>query len=178
MRRGRIPLIPYTMFEKEKSRKWRNDPFNTANWSYDERSDRFVCPNGQDVTFRYMSKRTDRYGFTRDFKVYESEGCDGCPFRSRCTKAKEGRHRQVHINTSWEEQKEQMKKWLSDQKTGSLYAKRKIDVEPVFGYLKANLSFTRFSVRGKAKVKRELGFILMAVNLRKWLIQSVARRAT
>lgn len=47
MRRGRIPLIPYTMFEKEKSRKWRNDPFNTANWSYDERSDRFVCPNGQ-----------------------------------------------------------------------------------------------------------------------------------
>jgi hypothetical protein len=63
-------------------------------------------------------------------------------------------------------------------KNGSLYAKRKIDVEPVFGYLKANLSFTRFSVRGKAKVKRELGFILMAVNLRKWLIQSVARRAT
>ena len=177
MRRGRIPLIPYTMFEKEKSRKWRNDPFNTANWSYDETADRFVCPNGQDVTFRYMSKRTDRYGFTRDFKVYESEGCDGCPFRSRCTKAEEGRHRQVHINTSWEEQKEQMKKWLSDQKTGSLYAKRKIDVEPVFGYLKANLSFTRFSVRGKAKVKRELGFILMAVNLRKWLIQSVARRA-
>ncbi|MFD1349179.1 transposase, partial [Oceanobacillus caeni] len=42
-----------------------------------------------------------------------------------------------------------------------------IDVEPVFGFLKANLGFTRFSVRGKQKVKNELAFALMAVNLRK-----------
>ena len=177
MRRGRIPLIPYTMFQKEKTRKWRDDPFNLANWSYDETTDHFVCPNGQNVTFRYMSKRTDRYGFTRDFKVYESESCDDCPLRSLCTKAEKGRHRQVRVNISWEEQKGQVKDLLSDQKTGKIYAKRKIDVEPVFGNLKANLRFTRFSVRGKAKVKRELGFILMAVNLRKWLTQSIARGA-
>jgi transposase len=43
-------------------------------------------------------------------------------------------------------------------------------VEPVFGFLKANLRFTRLSrlsVRGKEKVKNELGFAFMAVNLRK-----------
>ncbi|MFD2628653.1 transposase, partial [Oceanobacillus kapialis] len=34
--------------------------------------------------------------------------------------------------------------------------KRKIDVEPVFGFLKANLRFTRMSVRGKSKVENEL----------------------
>lgn len=110
MRRGSIPLTHYTMFEKEKSRKWRNNPFNTTNWSYDKTADSFVCPNGQDVTFRYMSKRTDRYAFTRDFKVYENEGCDGYSLRSSCTKVEEGRHRQICINNSWEEQKEQMKK--------------------------------------------------------------------
>ncbi|HLR79812.1 MAG TPA: transposase, partial [Bacillota bacterium] len=44
----------------------------------------------------------------------------------------------------------------------------KIDVEPVFGFLKANLSFSRFSVRGKSKVENELAFALMAVNLRKY----------
>ena len=177
MRRGRIPLVPYTVFQKEKTRKWRDHPFNLANWSYNETTDHFVCPNGQNVTFRYMSKRTDRYGFTRDFKVYVSESCDDCPLRSLCTKAEKGRHRQVRVNVSWEDQKEQVKNLLSDQKTGKIYAKRKIDVEPVFGNLKANLRFTRFSVRGKAKVKRELGFILMAVNLRKWLTQSIARGA-
>src|SRR5699024_6669377 len=42
------------------------------------------------------------------------------------------------------------------------------DVEPVFGFLKANLSFTRFSVRGKSKVENGLAFALMAVNLRKY----------
>src|SRR5690606_31384292 len=57
---------------------------------------------------------------------------------------------------------------LSDEKTGEIYGKRKIDVEPVFGFLKANLGFTRFSVRGKQKVTNELGFALMAVNLRKF----------
>ncbi|WP_240473271.1 transposase, partial [Oceanobacillus caeni] len=50
---------------------------------------------------------------------------------------------------------------------GEIYGKRKIDVELVFGFLKANLGFTRFSVRGKQKVKNELAFALMAVNLRK-----------
>src|SRR5699024_9911041 len=49
-----------------------------------------------------------------------------------------------------------------------IYGKRKIDVEPVFGFLKANLGFTRMSVRGKPKVHNEMGFALMAVNLRKY----------
>ena len=53
-------------------------------------------------------------------------------------------------------------------KTGAIYRKRKIDVEPVFGFLKANLRFTRFSVRGKSKVENEMGLALMAVNLRKF----------
>ncbi|WP_026023415.1 transposase, partial [Lysinibacillus boronitolerans] len=42
------------------------------------------------------------------------------------------------------------------------------DVEPVFGFLKANLRFTRFSVRGKSKVENEMGLALLAVNLRKY----------
>ncbi|AHN24308.1 hypothetical protein T479_13620 [Lysinibacillus varians] len=41
------------------------------------------------------------------------------------------------------------------------------DVEPVFGFLKANLRFTRFSVRRKSKADNEMGHALM-VNLRKF----------
>ena len=61
-----------------------------------------------------------------------------------------------------------MREKLSNEKTGEIYGKRKIDVEPVFGFLKANLSFTRMSVRGKSNVHNKLGFALMAVNLRKY----------
>ena len=36
------------------------------------------------------------------------------------------------------------------------------------GFLKANLGFTRLSIKGKSKVHNELGFALLAVNLRKF----------
>lgn len=49
--------------------------------------------------------------------------------------------------------KEYIRAQLSDNKTGKIYKRRKIDVEPVFGFLKANLRFNRFTVRGKFKAK-------------------------
>ncbi|MCQ9974295.1 IS5/IS1182 family transposase, partial [Staphylococcus aureus] len=45
--------------------------------------------------------------------------------------------------------------------------------EPGVGFMKAILGFTRMSVRGITKVNRELGFVLLALNIRK----RVARRA-
>ena len=161
-------LIPYTMYEKEQKKKYKQNPFHPDNWMYDEESDTYICPNQQRVTFRYRSVRTDKTGFKRELKIYECENCSGCPFRSSCTKAKEGNHRKVMVNEKWEQQKEYVKAKLSEEKAGSIFRQRKIDVEPVFGFLKANLRFTRFSVRGKSKVENEMGIALMAVNLRKY----------
>ncbi len=170
--RNRIPLITYNNYLREQKRKYKKDRFNTANWDYNEEHDYYVCPNGQKLTFQYHSHRTDRYGFKRKLKVYQSENCDGCPLRTFCTKAKEGNNRKLYVNETWEKQKEYIRVKLSEEETGKLYKKRKIDVEPVFGFLKANLSFSRFSVRGKSKVENELGFALMAVNLRKYTAMS------
>ena len=65
-----------------------------------------------------------------------------------------------------------MRSKLSEAKTGEFYRQRKIDVEPVFGFLKANLGFTRFSLRGKPKVETEIGLALMATNIRKLVANS------
>ncbi|MER2008737.1 MAG: transposase, partial [Psychrobacillus sp.] len=89
-----------------------------------------------------------------------------------CTKAKEGNNRKLMVNEKWEQQKEYVSAKLSEEKTGSIYRQRKIDVEPVFGFLKANLRFSRFSVRGKPKVENEMGLALMAVNLRKFTVKT------
>ncbi|SFX69779.1 Transposase DDE domain-containing protein, partial [Staphylococcus hominis] len=67
----------------------------------------------------------------------------------------------------WEYFKAQINKKLSEPKIKTIYSQRKIDVEPVFGFMKAILGFTRMSVRGINKAKRELGFVLMALNIRK-----------
>jgi transposase len=167
-KRKRTPLITYNQYRTGKKKKHKENAFHVDNWEYNEQEDTFLCPNSRKLWFSHYSKRTDRYGFTREFKVYECEDCSDCQFRDLCTKAQEGKNRTIYINEKWENQKEYIKDKLSDEKTGEIYGKRKIDVEPVFGFLKANLRFCRFSVRGKTKVKNELGFALMAVNLRKY----------
>src|SRR5690625_3247067 len=62
----------------------------------------------------------------------------------------------------------EIKAKLSEQKDEEMYKRRKTDFEPVFGFQKAHLSFTRFPVRGKSSVDNKLSFALMAVNLRKY----------
>ena len=167
-KRKREALITYGVYIKEHKKKYKENKFNSANWRYDEENDVYLCPNQKRLLFKYHSVRTDKVGITREFKVYECEDCLGCPFRSSCTKAKEGNNRKLMVNEKWEQQKEYVREKLSEEKTGSIYRQRKIDVEPVFGFLKANLRFTRFSVRGKSKVENEMGLALMAVNLRKF----------
>ncbi|WPK13545.1 IS1182 family transposase [Lysinibacillus louembei] len=162
------PVIPYTHYRKEQSKKYQQDPFRTSNWMYDEELDTYICPYQQKVTFRYESTQEDKEGFQRTFRIYECEDCTGCPFREKCTKAQEGKSRKIKVNENWEQQKAYVRTKLSEAKAGTLYRQRKVDVEPVFGCLKANLGFTRFSVRGQSKVENEIGFALMAVNLRKY----------
>ena len=171
--RSLVPLIPYGMYEKEQSKKYKQDPFRTGNWTYDDEADTFTCPNNKTLSYVYQSTRKDSTGFERQFDVYECEDCSGCPFRSLCTKANEGKNRKLAINRNWEEQKAYVQEKLSEEKTAKIYYQRKIDVEPVFGFLKANLGFRRFSVRGKMKVTNELGIALMATNIRKYIAQGV-----
>lgn len=71
-------------------------------------------------------------------------------------------------NYNWEYFKSQTNQKFSKPETKKIYSQRKIDVEPIFGFMKAILEFTHMSVRGIHKVKRELGFVLMVLNIRKW----------
>ncbi|WP_231889932.1 transposase, partial [Bacillus sp. SJS] len=158
----------YNSYRKENKKSFKKNKFHAANWAYSEEDDTYTCPNGKRLSFKFVSHRTDRTGFKREIKVYECEDCSDCPLRAQCTKAKDGNNRKVYYNEKWEQQKNQIKQQLSEEKTGSIYAQRKIDVEPVFGYLKANLRFNRMSVRGKDRVENELGFAFMAVNLKKY----------
>lgn len=103
--RQKEALIPYGMYRKEEKKKYKENPFNTMNWHYDALTDSYMCPNGKLLNYRYDSHKTDDYGYERRFRVYECEDCNDCPYRSQCTKAKEGNKRQLHINEKWESKK-------------------------------------------------------------------------
>ena len=164
---NRTPLITYGMFLKDKTKQYKSDIFNTQNWPYDEIKDKFICPNHKYLEFKRYAYRIDRYGFKRDFKLYECDDCLECPLKNLCMKNNSKTNKKIMINFNWEYFKSQINQQLSEPETKKIYSQRKIDVEPVFGFMKAILGFTRMSVRGIDKVKRELGFVLMALNVRK-----------
>ncbi|KAF1684406.1 transposase [Staphylococcus hominis] len=127
----------------------------------------FICPNNKRLGFKRYAYRHDKYGFKRDFKLYECDDCSECPLRHQCMKYNSKTNKKIMKNYNWEYFKAQINKKLSEPKIKTIYSQRKIDVEPVFGFMKAILGFTRMSVRGINKAKRELGFVLMALNIRK-----------
>lgn len=158
-------LIPPPMMRREASSSYKKDIRNVSNWEYKEHDDYYICPNNQKVTFKNYSQRTDSYGHTRDFKIYECEDCSGCPFKEKCTKAKG--NRQIHYNPVYEELKAKAKQSLWSDEGSQIYAKRKTEVESVFGHIKGNRSFRRFSLRGLAKVTIEFGLVAIAHNFLK-----------
>lgn len=162
-----LPIMPYTMYRKEQKRSYKKDLMHRDHWEYREADDFFICPNQRKVNFQRYASRKDRYGYVRDFKVYECEDCSDCPLRGACTTAKSGKNRKIYYNPVWEELKNRARQSLTSKTTSAIYRQRKIDVEPVFGHVKALLGFTRFRLRGLPKVATEANLYFMANNMRK-----------
>ncbi|BAQ10201.1 transposase [Bacillus sp. OxB-1] len=160
-------LIPYGTYVKEQTRKYKNDNKNVKNWEYEEQDDRFICPNGRKVTFKKYQNKKNASGFQQSFKIYECEDCSDCPLKPQCTKAKG--NRQVHWNPIYEEMKAKAKTALECEDKAGIYARRKIEVESVFGHIKGNRSFRRFHLRGLDKVHVEFGIVAIVHNLLKVL---------
>ncbi|MDM5187994.1 transposase [Bacillus sp. DX4.1] len=158
-------MIPPPMMRKEETRSYKKDIRNASNWEYKENDDYYICPNNRKVAFKTYSKRTDSYGHTRDFKIYECEDCSGCPFQEKCTKAKG--NRKVHYNPVYEELKAKAKRSLWSDEGSQIYAKRKAEVKSAFGHIKGNRSFRRFSLRGLVEVTIEFGLVAIAHNFPK-----------
>jgi hypothetical protein len=56
---------------------------------------------------------------------------------------------------------------LSQPANAALYRKRSVSIEPVFGNIKANLGFRKFTLRGQAGVHSEWRLICTVHNLLK-----------
>ncbi|WGN88626.1 transposase [Ligilactobacillus faecis] len=73
--------------------------------------------------------------------------------------------RKIYINPQWECFKWKVKTNFSNIEKNKIYRRRKYEIEPIFGNLKAYWGFTRFTVRSKKKVNRQMGIALIALNM-------------
>ncbi|PNY18164.1 Transposase DDE domain protein [Streptococcus parauberis] len=149
-------LIKYGMFDKEQKRKKRQSTKNLDNWFYDEVSDTYTHPDGWAYHFDYIKQTRTSTGFQQEIRVYRAEYPDLAPQKG------------LYVNQRYQELKRKESQALLSEESSHIFAKRKIDVEPVFGQIKACLGYKRCNLRGKGKVKIDMGLVLMANNLLKY----------
>ena len=105
---------------------------------------------------------------TSTVRVYECEGCEGCPHRQKCIKADSPEaDRRIYINRRLNELKKKARANLDSEKGKVMRSKRPVEVESVFGGIKGNFGVRRFLLRGLEKVKIEWGLYFIGHNMRK-----------
>jgi transposase len=157
--------VKYNYFHKEQKRKMKNDPFLVQNLYYNQEQDFYVCPMGQRMEKIGIGKRTSSNGYESQVSYYQAKRCEGCPLRGMCHQSKG--NRRIEINHRLNELKQKARTLLTSEEGLKHRSKRPIEVEAVFGQLKSNNKFNRFTMKGLEKV--ELEFLLMALghNFRK-----------
>lgn len=149
-------LIKYNWFDKNQKKKFKKSDKNLDNWEYNEKENTFTHPDGTIYYYNYLSKRKNKSGYTSEVKIYRPKDPDNAPQKA------------LYFNEHYQQLKKIETDKLLSEDGSAIFAQRKIDVEPVFGQVKAILGYTRCSLRGKKKVKTDVGLALMANNLRKY----------
>lgn len=158
-------FVKYNYFHKEQKRSFKKNPFLVNNLFYNKNKDYFVCPMGQHIKNIGEAKRKSNLNYEYDVSIYQAQNCNGCPMRGQCHKSQYNRKIEVNHNLI-RLRKNAREKLMSDQ---GLYhrSKRPIEPEAVFGHIKSNNKFNRFTLRGLDKILIEYGLVAISHNLRK-----------
>jgi transposase len=158
-----LPYVKYNYFQKEKTPKFKEQIFRVENLVYDEKTDEFICPAGKRLkhTRQYTEKTANNYPITID--EYACSYCNKCKLRSKCTKSKG--NRKIEVSHRSRALRNKAREYLESEKGLDLRSKRGVEVESVFGHIKANRGLRRFLLRGIDKVNIEWGLACIAHNM-------------
>ena len=125
----------YTMYSKEKEKKYKNNPFNKYNFQKDIDGN-YICPNNKKLIYSHNSKMKTTV-YEAYYKVYKCSDCEGCPFKAQCIASKYGRT--IKVNEEFESYKEKVRDNLESEEGINLLINRSIQVEGAFGVMKENM---------------------------------------
>lgn len=157
--------LKYNTFHKEKEKKYKTDISKKENMVYHASEDEYECAGSRRLGFTEERKKRTDNGFDYTIRRYECVSCDGCLLSSLCKKSTGNRIIEVNKRLNYHRWK--ARRLLDSDKGINLRKRRSVEVESVFGDIKRNMKFNRFSLRGIHKVNCEFGLISMAHNLKK-----------
>jgi transposase len=135
--------------------------YASANFQYDGERDEVICPRGERLKFEAVQNK----GAQRPpVRRYRCRSFDRCPVRELCSGNKKGR--QIEVRPQYEAVMRQRAK-RRDPLKRALLRRRQAIVEPVFGHLKQNAGFRRWTVRGLENVRTQWALVCTAYNLKK-----------
>lgn len=164
-KKGIEGYVKYNHFHGEQKKKFKNNPFLVQNMFYNAENDFFVCPMGQKMQKVGTGKRLSENAYEAQVTYYQAQRCEGCPLRGLCHQA--AGNRKIEVNHQLNQYKEKASALLTSEKGREHQKKRSIEVEAVFGQLKSNNNFKRFTLAGMEKVTLEATLMALGHNLRK-----------
>lgn len=163
--KGVDAYVKYSYFHKEQKRNHKNNPFLVNNLYYNKEADFYVCPMGQRLTRIGQGKRMSSNGYESAVHYYQAKRCEGCPLRGMCHQSQYSRR--IEVNHELNRHKQHARERLLSERGLYHRSKRPVEVEAVFGQLKSNNKFSRFTLRGLEGVAIEFGLMSIGHNLRK-----------
>ncbi|MGF1657558.1 MAG: IS1182 family transposase [Verrucomicrobiales bacterium] len=134
--------------------------YHASKFTYKPQEDVVVCPQGRKLPFQ--RERTRKNGDV--IRVYRSaQVCKGCPAFGLCTRDRHGRSIDV---APWRELLIEHGQKMKEPMAKALYGMRGEIVEPVFGWIKQQMGFRRWTVQGLDKVNAQWALLCAACNLK------------
>ena len=149
-------LIKYAMFDKGQKKGYKQSAINLANWCYDDKEDSYTHPDGCCYRFHPIKHQKTQTDFEQEIKIYQADEAESAPQKG------------LYMNERYQCLKTKEYQVLLSPQGRQIFAQRKVDVERVFGKIKACLGYKRCNLRGKRQVRIDMGLVLMTNNLLKY----------
>ncbi len=135
--------------------------FYSSRFVYDPLRDMYICPANQEMSF--WKRSSEGKGKSRG-RLYRTEACITCPLRSRCTRNKLGR---IIFRSEYQDAVERLRARLRTVNGKEKLSSRKELVEHPFGTMKRAFNQGYLLLKGLRKVNGEVGFTMLAYNMRR-----------
>lgn len=156
--------LKYSGYEKMKEKINDKNRFYSRHFTRSENGTP-VCAEGHEFTLN-KTKVTVKSGMVKVSEYYHNEHCAECPFRTSCTKSKNGRT--VQITRALDKEHKRIDELYESERGKELKRNRSWQAEGAFADIKNSFQYSRLQRRGESGVKVEISLIAIGFNLRKY----------
>lgn len=149
---GRLPINP------------QSKTLDHAAFIYEPAGDRYHCPQGRTLEFVELKKYQHK-GRSGVYRVYQGQGCEGCPLKSKCV-PKDGPAKRLHRD-EYEDCRQRVAQRMATEAGREARRRRGPTCETVFAVIKGVMGLRQFLLRGLEKVQTEWNWAVLSYNVMK-----------